>query len=290
MKYPAYQINIPSPVRFDRQLSAHAKLLYGEIKALCDKEGYCWASNRYLASLYGVKKETISYWLRQLRNQSLIQIQIDEKQANLRRIYLHEFTEHSYENIDKSSEKSEEAKGQNGRGTVNLSPPSSDSIAPKQESLLIDNIIDYNDRVYDNNMFIKNRIGIEKKGKGYTERVDDNCSGEKAPSPRVAPPPLPQKETAKGGATFVRPSVKEVEDHMLGQKEICANVMTARGQALRFVNYYESNGWKVGRNDMQDWQAAANNWLLNSQNYTTSKSSTHERLHTTRNKDYSIPL
>jgi len=31
--------------------------------------------------------------------------------------------------------------------------------------------------------------------------------------------------------------------------------------ALRFYNYYESNGWRVGRNPMKDWKAAARNWL-----------------------------
>lgn len=30
--------------------------------------------------------------------------------------------------------------------------------------------------------------------------------------------------------------------------------------AQRFVDYYTSNGWRVGRNKMKDWQAAARNW------------------------------
>ena len=28
-------------------------------------------------------------------------------------------------------------------------------------------------------------------------------------------------------------------------------------QAIRFHAYYESNGWKVGRNPMKNWKAAA---------------------------------
>lgn len=28
----------------------------------------------------------------------------------------------------------------------------------------------------------------------------------------------------------------------------------------RFLDYYESNGWKVGKNPMKDWQATARNW------------------------------
>lgn len=30
--------------------------------------------------------------------------------------------------------------------------------------------------------------------------------------------------------------------------------------AQRFVDYYTSNGWRVGSNPMQDWKAAARNW------------------------------
>jgi hypothetical protein len=28
----------------------------------------------------------------------------------------------------------------------------------------------------------------------------------------------------------------------------------------RFINYYEANGWRVGRNPMRDWQAAVRTW------------------------------
>jgi hypothetical protein len=28
----------------------------------------------------------------------------------------------------------------------------------------------------------------------------------------------------------------------------------------RFVDYYESNGWKVGKNPMKDWKAAVRTW------------------------------
>lgn len=36
----------------------------------------------------------------------------------------------------------------------------------------------------------------------------------------------------------------------------------------KFFNFYESNGWKVGKNPMKDWKAAVRNWESNSQNYT----------------------
>ena len=32
-------------------------------------------------------------------------------------------------------------------------------------------------------------------------------------------------------------------------------------QAIQFHAYYESNGWKVGRNPMKNWKAAASGWI-----------------------------
>lgn len=32
-------------------------------------------------------------------------------------------------------------------------------------------------------------------------------------------------------------------------------------EAKRFRDFYDSNGWKVGKNPMKDWQASARNWV-----------------------------
>lgn len=40
-------------------------------------------------------------------------------------------------------------------------------------------------------------------------------------------------------------------------------------EAERYLDYYESNGWKVGKNSMKDWKAAARNWIKNKKNYET---------------------
>ena len=34
-------------------------------------------------------------------------------------------------------------------------------------------------------------------------------------------------------------------------------------QAQEFMDYYDSNGWKVGRNPMKDWKASARKWVRN---------------------------
>lgn len=63
---PTYYAVIPANVRYDKRLKANEKLLYGEITALCSKEGKCWASNSYFAELYSVSTVSISQWIKNL--------------------------------------------------------------------------------------------------------------------------------------------------------------------------------------------------------------------------------
>lgn len=63
---PNYYAIIPANVRYDKRLIQGAKLLYGEITALSNKKGYCWASNNYFMKLYKVSRNTIQSWLKSL--------------------------------------------------------------------------------------------------------------------------------------------------------------------------------------------------------------------------------
>lgn len=62
----SYYAIIPATVRYDNSLPANAKLLYGEITALCNQSGLCWASNTYFGELYGVDEKTVRRWLNAL--------------------------------------------------------------------------------------------------------------------------------------------------------------------------------------------------------------------------------
>lgn len=68
-----YYAVIPANVRYDKDLVPNAKLLYGEITALCNEKGYCWASNQYFAELYNVSDRTIKNWISQLADKGYIQ-------------------------------------------------------------------------------------------------------------------------------------------------------------------------------------------------------------------------
>ena len=70
------------------------------------------------------------------------------------------------------------------------------------------------------------------------------------------------KQTGKQRATtkeykeikniFKRPSVQEIEAYCLEEK---LNL-----NAQSFIDYYDSNGWKVGKNQMKDWKATVRRW------------------------------
>jgi len=60
-----------------------------------------------------------------------------------------------------------------------------------------------------------------------------------------------------GRKRFEKPSLADVQAY-------CAE----RGNSVdaqKFVDYYESNGWRVGKNAMKDWRAAVRTWERNSQ-------------------------
>ena len=93
MKKSYYAI-IPANVRYDDNLPPNAKLLYGEITALCNEKGYCWANNNYFADLYNVKKETVSRWIGTLVSKGYIKIELiyseGSKEVKNRYIYINQ--------------------------------------------------------------------------------------------------------------------------------------------------------------------------------------------------------
>ncbi len=80
MENPNYYAVIPAKVRYDKNLRANEKLLYGEITALASKDGECWASNSYFSELYGVVPSAISKWIKDLEEHGYISIEYVRKE------------------------------------------------------------------------------------------------------------------------------------------------------------------------------------------------------------------
>lgn len=75
-----YYAVLPANVRYDKNITPNAKLLYAEITALCNDKGYCWAGNAYFAELYGVTKTSISNWISSLQKNGYIDVQFIYKE------------------------------------------------------------------------------------------------------------------------------------------------------------------------------------------------------------------
>ncbi|MBR3003091.1 MAG: helix-turn-helix domain-containing protein [Clostridia bacterium] len=87
----SYYAVIPATVRYNLDLKPAEKLLYGEITALANKQGYCYAQNRYFAKLYNVSQETVSRWISHLQKLGFIQVEIiknEKKEIVARNIYI----------------------------------------------------------------------------------------------------------------------------------------------------------------------------------------------------------
>lgn len=65
----------------------------------------------------------------------------------------------------------------------------------------------------------------------------------------AAEAPLSPKPPVK---RFIPPTVEEVREYCKERGN--------RVDPVAFVSFYESNGWKVGRNAMKDWRAAVRTW------------------------------
>lgn len=81
-----YYAIIPATVRYDKGLTDKAKLLYGEITCLCNKEGYCFATNNYFANLYNCTSRAIQFTISKLQEKGYIRVILENNYQ--RKIYL----------------------------------------------------------------------------------------------------------------------------------------------------------------------------------------------------------
>jgi len=107
---PNYYAIIPATVRYDTNLKYAEKLLYGEITALANKNGHCYAQNKYFADLYNVTAVSVSRWISHLQQLGYIKTEVirnENKEIVSRNIYIVDtpyYQKNQYPYIPKSKE------------------------------------------------------------------------------------------------------------------------------------------------------------------------------------------
>lgn len=77
---PNYYSITPASVRYNKKLKPLARLLYGEITALCNEKGFCWAKNSYFAGLYEVDERSVTRWIKDLEKGEYIRVKMEYKE------------------------------------------------------------------------------------------------------------------------------------------------------------------------------------------------------------------
>ena len=69
-------------------------------------------------------------------------------------------------------------------------------------------------------------------------------------------------------AAMVKPLPSEVAEHLISKGYAFED---SQRHADAFVDYYTSNGWKVGKNPMKCWKSAASGWARRGKDYEKGK-------------------
>lgn len=89
---------------------------------------------------------------------------------------------------------------------------------------------------------------------------------------------LPIGSAKKAAPAFRPPTVEEVKAYCLERKN--------KVDAVRFVDYYTANGWKVGKNPMKDWRAAVRTWERDEKSETTRRAAKRDTFRNYEEKPY----
>ena len=77
---------------------------------------------------------------------------------------------------------------------------------------------------------------------------------------------------------FIKPTPSNISDFQIAENLNLTN----------FFDYYESNGWKVGKNSMKDWQAAARGWSKRQSQYSSNQPDFNDTSTDWVNKDWGL--
>src|SRR5699024_4313602 len=175
---PSYYSIIPATVRYNHNLKANEKIMYGEITALASKNGYCWAENRYFAELYDVHKITISNWLKNLEDNGYIRTELKyvygTKQVSKRLIYINDtpisqiakgYKSNDYDPINQNTKEELSNTSNNNTRDIYTTSRNSTRVTYKE---IIDYLNEKTGRNYKHKAKVNQRVIKARMNEGYT--------------------------------------------------------------------------------------------------------------------------
>lgn len=229
---------------FDDRIKSQLRLLL-LIASLSAKEGYCYASNQYLAEKFKTTPENISRQIGILRDYGYIKTE-DEKFGAVvtnRKIKIVAFENLSAstavdendnavnKNVNRGYQKDQPTVNKNVNG-YNMCNNTSHNITSQE----------YYKPLKNSSLSLANARTREAiPADDFLQ--SDNFS-----------PPVQNQELAKP-KKFQKPTIEQIKAYCL---EASKNI-----DAEAFFDFYEAKGWVVGRAPMKDWKAAVRNWAKN---------------------------
>ncbi len=103
--------------------------------------------------------------------------------------------------------------------------------------------------------------GKDKQKVNLPSNLDDATKDKQKPTPSSSSSSSSSNNTPDGVSApnkkFIKPALADLITEFTGR------VFDPITEAGKFLNHYESNGWKVGRNAMKSWPHAVTNWIAN---------------------------
>lgn len=87
---------------------------------------------------------------------------------------------------------------------------------------------------------------------GIKERSEKRANAANTRWGKTRKPKKTQSEPKKTQSVFTKPTLQEIQSYCQERRNSV--------NPEKWLNHYESNGWKVGKNPMKDWKAAVRTW------------------------------
>ena len=137
MEKPNYYGIIPATVRYDKRLKPMEKILYSEITALANTQGFCFASNSYFGKLYEVHKNTVGIWINNLVECGYLKVKMiykeNSKEVLERRLYIVDLKEVPLSTPVQEEKILEEEREERASINKNIDTLSTKSLTPYQQ-------------------------------------------------------------------------------------------------------------------------------------------------------------